>query len=201
MEQLLPVRAGEVHFIDEQEGGDIVPLQQPPEGHGMGLNAVGAGDQQDGAVQNGHGPLGLGGEVHVARSVHQGHIQIGGGDQGLLGKDRNAAAPLQIVGVEIGVPVIHPAQSPPGAAAIQQGFGQGSFACVNMGKETNTTVPLLQLFRHKNSLLPWIISLIIPWKGAFVDRKNRCFTKSVVLPAHRNVVLPAYEVVYLGKLG
>ena len=70
------VRPRQVHFIDEEKRGDVVPLQQVPEGAGVGLDTVGAADHQNGAVQHLEGPLRLGGEVHVARGVQQGDLCI-----------------------------------------------------------------------------------------------------------------------------
>ena len=71
-QQLFPVRTGQIHFVQEQEGGDSIPFQQPPEGEGVRLDAIGAADDQHGAVQHRHGALGLGGKINVPRSVHQG---------------------------------------------------------------------------------------------------------------------------------
>ena len=67
-----PVGAGQVHLVHKEEDRHAVAFQQPPQGHGVALNAVGAADDQDGIVQHPHGPLRLAGEVHVARGVQQG---------------------------------------------------------------------------------------------------------------------------------
>ena len=45
------------HLIDKEEGGDVIPLQQPPEGAGVGLDPVGAADDQNGTVQHLKRPL------------------------------------------------------------------------------------------------------------------------------------------------
>ena len=112
----------------------MIPLQQPPEGHGVGLDAVGAGDHQNGAVQNGQAPLRFRGKVYMAGGVHQSDVPPGGGEPGLLGENGDAPGPLQIVGVQVGIAVIHPAQSPPGAGGIEQSLGKGSLARVHMGQ-------------------------------------------------------------------
>ena len=84
LQQLLPLGPGEVHFVQEQEGGHPIAFQQPPEGKGVGLNAVGAADNQHGAVQHRHGALGLGGKIHMPRRVHQGNGPMGRFQPGLL---------------------------------------------------------------------------------------------------------------------
>ena len=151
--QRLPFRTRQVHLVDEEEGGDAVPLQQPPEGDGVGLNAVGAGDHQHRAVQNAHDPLGLGRKIHMAGGIHNGHIPIGCFQQGLLGENGDAPCPLQIVGVKIRIPVIHPAQGPSCTGNIQQGFAQCGLARVHMGQQTSTNMFLFELFTHGQSLI------------------------------------------------
>ena len=134
-QQFLTGLPGQVHFVDKQEGGHLVPLQQPPQGHGVGLQAIGAADHQHGAVQNGHGPLRLGGEVHVTRGIHQGDLPVRGGESGLLGENGNASGPFQCVGVQHGIPMIHPAQGPPGAADIEQPLAEGGLSRVHMSQQ------------------------------------------------------------------
>ena len=120
LQQGLPALSGQIHFIDKEEGGHPVALEQVPQGQGVGLDAVGAVDDQNRAVQHRHGPLRLRSEVHMARRIHQGDVQIYGLHQRQLGEDGNAPAPLQRMGIQKGVPVIHPPQLPPGAGHIEQ---------------------------------------------------------------------------------
>ena len=134
----LPVGAGQVHFVDEEKHRHLVPLQQPPEGQGVGLDAVGAADEQHRAVKDGHGPLGLGGKVHMARGVHQGHVSGFRLQKGLLGENGNAPGPFQGVGVQKGVSVVHPSQGPPGAGGIEQGLAEGGLPRIHMGQKTQT---------------------------------------------------------------
>ena len=89
-----------------------MPLQQPPQGAGVALDAVGAADNQHGVVQHGQGALHLGGEVHMPRGVQQGEDGVPPGELRLLGEDGDAPLPLLGVGVQKGVPVVHPAQLP-----------------------------------------------------------------------------------------
>ena len=92
-----------------------MPLQQAPEGQGVGLDAVRAADHQHGAVQDLQGPLHLRGEVHMARGVQEGHLHV----------------PRR---VQKGVPVVHPPQPPDTAGGVQQGLREGGLPRVHMGQ-------------------------------------------------------------------
>ena len=92
--KLFPVAARQIHFVEEQKGRHAVPFQQPPQGQGVSLDSVGAADDQHGAVQNGHGSLGLRGKVHMSRGVHQGDFPAFRFQPSLLGENGNAPAAL-----------------------------------------------------------------------------------------------------------
>ena len=94
LQQLLPVRPGQVHFVDEKKHRHLVALQQPPEGQRVGLDPVGAADHQHGAVQHRHGALRLRREVHMPRGVHQNELPVGGFQPGLLGENGDSPLPL-----------------------------------------------------------------------------------------------------------
>ena len=117
-EEGVPVRPRQIHLVDKEEHRQAVALQQPPEGAGVGLHAVRAADDQDGAVQHLEGALHLRGEVHVARGVQQRGLLLPQGEHRLLGVDGDAPLPLQLVRVQEGVPVVHPAQGPDAAGLI-----------------------------------------------------------------------------------
>ena len=100
----------------------------------MGLDPGGGADHQHGGIQHLEGPLHLPGEVHVARGVQQGDLRLRQGQQGLLGEDGDAPTALLLVGVQEGVPVVHPAQSPQLAGGVEQGLRQGGLARVHVGQ-------------------------------------------------------------------
>ena len=104
----------------------------------MGLYPVHPADHQHRHVQRLEGALGLGGEIHVTRGVQQGQLQRRGADHRLLGKHGDAPGPLDGIGIQKGVPVIHPAHFSDGAARVEQRLGQGGFARVHMGQHTCT---------------------------------------------------------------
>ena len=99
----------------------------------MGLNPVGAADDQHRAVQHRHSPLRLRGEIHMARGVNEDDLPAGRLQNGLLGKNRNAPGPLQLMGVQKRVLMVHPPQSPPGPAAVEQRLRQRRLPRVHMG--------------------------------------------------------------------
>ena len=133
-QQGIPVRAGQVHFVDKQEGGDLVLLQQLPQGYGVGLDAVGTADDQHRAIQNRQGSLRFGGKIHMARGIHQGDLPVFRFQHCLLGENGDALFPLQRMGVQAGVAVIHTAQGALCAAFIQQRLGKRSFSGVHMSQ-------------------------------------------------------------------
>ena len=105
-----PVGPVQVHLVDKEQGGDMVALQQLPQGLGMALYAVGSADDQNGTVQHLEGALHLAGKIHMARGVQQGHLHGGQGEDRLLGEDGNAPLPLQGIGVQKSVLMVYPAQ-------------------------------------------------------------------------------------------
>ena len=130
-------RPGQVHLIDEHEGRDVIPPQEPPERFGVALDAVRAADDQHRVIQHLKGPLRLGGKVHMARGVQKGQVGVPGRQQGLFGKDGDAALFFQRVRVQKGVLVIDPPQLPDGSGAVEHGFGKGGLARVYMGEDAH----------------------------------------------------------------
>ena len=108
--------------------------QQGPEGLGMALHPGGAADDQHRVVQHPHRPLGLGRKVDVAGGVQPGDGRPPRREQRLLGEDGDAPGPLEAVGVQEGVLVVHPAQPADGPGAVEHRLGQGGLARVDVGQ-------------------------------------------------------------------
>ena len=132
-----PVRPCQVHLVHKEEGGYPVSLQQLPQGMGVTLDPVGSADHQNGAVQHRQGALHLGGEVHVAGGVQQGDLQMLQREHRLLGEDGDAPLLLHRVGVQKGVPVVHPAQLFQFSAGVEQSLAEGGLARVHMGQNAH----------------------------------------------------------------
>ena len=134
-EQLFPALAGQIHLVHEHKGGHMVAPQQPPERLGVALHTVGAAYHQHSIVQHLQGALCLGGKIHMAGGVQQCDIRIARRQQGLLGKDGDAARFFKRVGIQKGILVIHAAQLADRAGAVEHGFRKGGLAGVHMGKD------------------------------------------------------------------
>ena len=114
------VGARRVHFVDEDECGHLIAIEQSPQRFGMALDAVRAGDDEDGVVEHGERTFRFGGEVDVSRSIEQGDGEVGRGDDGRLGEDGDAALPFHGVRVEEGVAVVDAAEFAYLAGSVQQ---------------------------------------------------------------------------------
>ena len=121
-QQGFPVRPRQIHLVNKEEGGNLIPLQQIPQRPGVALDAVGAGDHQHSAVQHLKGPLHLGGKIHMAGGVQQRHPGISQFQHRLLGENGDAPLALHVVGVQKGVLMVHPAQAADGSGPVQQGL-------------------------------------------------------------------------------
>ena len=112
----------------------------------MSLHAVGAADDQHGAVQHLQSAFHLAGEIHMPRCVQQGELRPLQGDEGLFGKDGDAPLPFQGVGIQKGVLVVHPPQGFQAPRPVQQSLREGGLARVHMGQQTHAN-PLYRLAR------------------------------------------------------
>lgn len=74
----------------------------------------------------------------MARCVQQGQVQTVQRQAGLFGENGDAPLPLLGVGVQKGVPVVHPSQAAQLSALIEQRLRQGGLARIHMGKQTST---------------------------------------------------------------
>ena len=113
-----PVNPRGVHLIDKQKHRDPPLPEKPPQGQGVGLDPGGGADHQHRAVQHLQRALHLPGEIHMARGIQDGHLRRGQGQQGLLGENGDTPAALLLIGVQEGVPVIHPPQLPQLAGGV-----------------------------------------------------------------------------------
>nr|AEW47933.1 hypothetical elongation factor G [uncultured microorganism] len=147
----------EICFVQEQDDGNAAPFQQTPEGAGVGLDSVRGADNQDCRVQHIQRALGFAGKIGVAGRVQQGQVRMIPGQAGFLGKDCNAPVLFHGIGIQKGIPVVHPPLPPDGAGEKQHGFGQGGFAGIHMRAESddrsgrhNRFPPFLHVYVHRN---------------------------------------------------
>ena len=135
-ERRVPVGAGGIHLVDEDEGGYLVSGEQSPQGFGVALYAVGAGDHEDRVVEHTQHTFGFGGEVHVAGCVQQSEVQIAAAHGCLVGMDGDAALFLQQFGVEEGVAVVHSPKFANASGTVEQCFGQRGLAGIHMRQDS-----------------------------------------------------------------
>ena len=134
LHELLPAEPRGVHLGHENKGGHPGPKEQGPEGLRVGLDAVGAADDQDGHVHGRDGSLRFSGQVRVARCVEDGQLQLAHLQTGLFGEDGDPPIPLQGMGIQERVPVIHPTQLSEHPGFIEQRFAKGGLPRVHMGQ-------------------------------------------------------------------
>ncbi len=71
VERLLDVRLGEVDLVDDRDEDEVVLDGEVGVGQGLGLDALGGVDDQDGPVAGREAPRDLVGEVHVAGRIDE----------------------------------------------------------------------------------------------------------------------------------
>ena len=132
-----PVRPRQVALVHKNKCGYAVFLQKPPQGLGVALHPIGAGDHQHRVVQHLQSALRLSGKVHVPRCVQQRQHRAGQLQHRLLSKNRDAARFFQRVRVQKGVLMVHPAQPPQRPRPVQHRLAQRGLAAVHVGQNAH----------------------------------------------------------------
>ena len=101
----------------------------------MSLDTIQTADDQQGCVRRRKSPFRLGGKIHMARSVQEVNLHILPNKRGFSRKDGNAPAHLLGGPVQGGSALIYPAGHPKEPRLMQQGFRQGRFSCIYMGRQ------------------------------------------------------------------
>ena len=70
----------------------------------------------------------------MSRRIQQGDFRVSCSEAGLLGENGNAPGPLQAVGIQKRVPVIHAPQTFEPSGAVQHGFREGGLSGVDVGQ-------------------------------------------------------------------
>ena len=109
-------------------------LEQAPQRFGMPAHSAVRVDDEDRIVEHLQGAFCFGGEVDVSGRVDQRQLRIPEFDHRLLGVDRDAAALLELVEVEMRITRIHAAKLPHRPGAEQQRLDERRLARVDVGK-------------------------------------------------------------------
>ena len=98
----------------------------------MPLNAVGPADYKDCRIQYLKGTFHFRRKIHMPRGVQQGDLRPVQVQQRLLGKDRDAPLPFERVGIQKGVPVVHPSEPAGLPRAVEHPLRKGRLARVHV---------------------------------------------------------------------
>ena len=135
--QLFPALSGQVPLRDKHKNRDPAAAQQTPEGLRMGLDAVCAADDKHRAVQDLQRAFRLSGKIRMPGSVQKRHLPVRKRESGLFGENGDASLPLQAVGVQEAVPMVHAPQLFQFSGMKQHGLGQGGLPRVHMGQDAD----------------------------------------------------------------
>ena len=135
--QFIPAAVKTVRLVHKKHHGHAAFLHQMPQRAGMRLNAVRRADDEHSQIHNAQRALRFARKVRMPGSVHEREGGFVPGQPGFLGKDGDAPLLFQRLGVQKCVAVVHPSLTAYGAGKKQHGFGQGGFAGVHMGRQTD----------------------------------------------------------------
>ena len=131
-EQRLPVRAAEIHLVDENERGHRIALEQPPERARVALHAVRAADDEHGVIEHLQSALHLARKIHVAGRVQQRELRLPERQHSLLRENRDPALALLHVGVEKGALVVDAPELPELSARVEHRLRKRRFSGVDV---------------------------------------------------------------------
>ena len=163
VQNVVEVRAHDVHLVDVDHAGDLVLVSLTPHGLGLGLNTALGAQNGHRAVQHAQGTLDLNGEVHVARGVDD--VDTGGRElilgalpeaSGSGGGDGDTALlllghPVHGSGTVMGLAdlVVH-------AGVVQNTLGRGGLTGIDVRHDTDITNVFKRCFsRHTIYSLPY----------------------------------------------
>ena len=116
----------------------------------MALHPVASADHQDRRIQHLERALHLRGKIHMSRRIHQLDLRILPCHPRLLGKDGDPPLPFQGLRIQKCILMVHTAQTPQGAAAVEQRLRQRGFSRVHVGQDPDANpshhAKLLRLF-------------------------------------------------------
>ena len=131
----IPIGMGEVAFADKKESGNMIFPQQPPKSFGVGLDTVGAADNENSIVQHTQGALGFRGKINVTRGIQKSNLRITKRKPCLFGKDGDSSGPLQSMGIKKAISVINSPHLFDLTGKIKKPFGKGGFTGIHMGQK------------------------------------------------------------------
>ena len=125
----------------------------------MGLHAVRAADDQHRRVQHLQRALRLGREIGVAGRVEQEKPRPRQLEHRLLGEDRDAALPLELVRVQKAVPVVDAPELFDAPGAVEHRLGERGLPGVHVREDAQHHIPFCALLRHEPFLFPFFYNV------------------------------------------
>lgn len=129
------VGARAVQLVDERDPRHAVPIRLAPHGFALRLDARDGVEHGDGAVEHPQRALDLVGEVDVAGRVDEGEAVAGPRAAHGRGEDGDAAVAFLRVEVGDGGAVVDLARPVDDAGTVQDPFGDGGLAGVDVGED------------------------------------------------------------------
>src|SRR5918994_4154009 len=136
------VGAGLVHLVDEHDTRNVVLVGLTPHGLGLGLDALVAVENADGAVQHAQGTLHLNGEVHVAGGVDDIQALVVPETGGGSGRDRDATLLLLLHPVHGRGAVVHFTDLVGLTGVVQDALCGRGLAGIDVGHDAEVAVVL-----------------------------------------------------------
>ncbi len=148
------IGADAVELVDVNDAGDFRVVGVAPVGFGLWLNTAGTAEHADAAVENLERTIDFDGEVHVARSVDDVELVIfpeAGGGGGL---DGDAALGFLFHEVHGRCAIVNFTDLVDLAGELENTFGGGRFARINVGENADVAVFAEVLHRDNGFWLP-----------------------------------------------
>ena len=130
------VGAGAVDLVDEDQRGDLEPLQGAEQERRLGLDALDGRDDQDRAVEHAEDAFDLGDEVGVAGRVDEVDREVADEERGDRGPDRDAAFAFELEGVGLGGAGVDAADVVDRAGGEEESFAEGGLTGVDVGEDS-----------------------------------------------------------------
>ena len=126
----------DVHLVDKDERGDVIAIQQLPDGPGMGLYAIQCADDHQCIIQHRQRPFHLCGKIHMARRIQQRVPVPVMRDVRFFGIDGDPAGLFLTIIIQGAVSMIDPAPFADRAAQIQKSLAQRRLSRIHMSQQS-----------------------------------------------------------------
>ncbi len=140
IDHTVEVSAHTIHFVDEDDTGDLGFIGVAPVGLGLRFNTTGSTENTDTTVEHLQGAVHLDGEIHMSRGINDVHavaFPLTGGGSGL-----NSNSPLGFLLHEVGgrLTIMHLTGLVDLTCQLQDALGGGRFTSIHVSEDTDVAV-------------------------------------------------------------